>query len=140
MIVAEPERRNQPAYSTSETMFRFLVIGLGNTAFGYAVYALAVLAGLPPQLALIVQFVLGVLWNYAMHARLVFSVNGWGRLPVYIAAYALIYAVNAMALRLALLQGLGPLTAQLLILPFITVLSWLLIGRVMGFRHQRRLT
>lgn len=118
-------------------MLRFLAVGLGNTAFGYAVYAVAVLAGAPPQLALVLQFVLGVLWNYGMHARLVFLVDGWGRLPAYIGAYVLIYAANALALRLALAQDVGPLTAQLLILPFITILSWLLIGRVMGFRHDR---
>lgn len=130
------QRSGQDRYSTSETVMRFLMVGIANTGFGYAVYALAVLAGLPPQLALALQFVLGVLWNYRLHARLVFLVTGWGRLPVYIGAYVLIWAVNALALRLLLGQGLGPLVAQLAILPFVTVLSWLLIGRVMGFRHR----
>ena len=138
MIVTTAQPSHRDKHSTSETVLRFLAVGLGNTAFGYAVYALAVLAGAPPQLALVLQFVLGVLWNYGMHARLVFSVQGWGRLPAYIGAYVLIYAANALALRLLLGQGLGPLAAQLLILPFVVALSWLLIGRVMGFRHRRR--
>lgn len=120
-------------------MLRFLVVGLGNTAFGYSVYALAVLAGLAPQLALILQFLLGVLWNYTLHARLVFSVNGWARFPLYIGTYLLIYAINATSLRILLAESVGPLSAQLLILPFIVVLSWLLIGRVMGFRHVGRM-
>ncbi|MCB1440708.1 MAG: GtrA family protein [Nitratireductor sp.] len=119
-------------------MLRFLAVGLGNTAFGYSVYALAVVAGLTPQLALILQFVLGVLWNYTLHARLVFSVNGWTRFPLYIGAYLLIYTINATSLRILLAEGIGPLLAQLLILPFIVALSWLLIGRVMGFRHVGR--
>lgn len=125
-------------YSTSETMLRFLVVGVANTVFGYAVYALAVLVGVSPQLALILQFLLGALWNFRMHARLVFAVEGWGRLPAYIGAYLLIYAANALALRFVLAQGVGPLAAQLLILPFVVAASWLLIGRVMGFRHRRR--
>lgn len=136
MTAAQQNGRDQ--YSTPQTLLRFLLVGLGNTAFGYAVYAVAVLAGLPAQAALVLQFVLGVLWNYSMHARLVFVVDGWGRLPAYIGAYVLIYAVNALALRLLLAQQVGPLIAQLLILPFVTVLSWFLIGRVMGFRHSPR--
>ncbi len=136
MTTAQPSHRDK--HSTSETLLRFLAVGLGNTAFGYAVYALAVLAGAPPQLARVLQCVLGVLWNYGRRGRLGFSVQGWGRLPAYIGAYVLIYAANALALRLLLGQGLGPLAAQLLILPFVVALSWLLIGRVMGFRHRRR--
>ncbi|MEQ3748549.1 MAG: GtrA family protein, partial [Celeribacter sp.] len=62
-------------------LLRFLAVGVLNTAVGYLVYVLAVLAGAPPQLALIVQFTLGVLWNYQTHARLVFAVEGWHRLP-----------------------------------------------------------
>ncbi|NHF73028.1 hypothetical protein G7044_07785 [Paracoccus sp. 12-3] len=110
-----------------------------NTAFGYCIYALAVLAGAPPQLALILQFVLGALWNFQMHARLVFAVRGWARLPAYIGAYLLIYAGNALALRLVMAQGIGALMAQLLILPVVVAASWLLIGQVMGYRQGRRL-
>ena len=120
------------------TLLRFLAVGVVNTAVGYGIYALAVLAGTPPQLALVLQFVLGALWNFQMHARLVFAVQGWSRLPAYIGAYLLIYAGNALALRLVLAQGIGALAAQLLILPFVVAASWLLIGQVMGYRPRRR--
>lgn len=119
-------------------LMRFLAVGLANTAFGYGVYALAVLAGAPAQVALIVQFVLGALWNYALHARLVFAVRGWSRLPAYVAGYVAIYAANALTLRALTDQGYGPLAAQLLILPLTVALSWLLIGRIM--RHPERIT
>lgn len=126
------------AQSTAETFLRFLAAGLVNTAVGYGIYAVAVIAGAAPQLALILQFVLGALWNYQLHARMVFAVEGWRRLPVYIGSYLLIYALNAMALRLLLTQSIAPLAAQLILLPFVVLASWLLIGRVMGFRHRRR--
>lgn len=113
---------------------RFLGVGLANTAFGYGVYALSVLAGLPAQGALVVQFVLGALWNYHLHTRLVFAVEGWGRLPAYVAAYVLIYALNAAGLAMVMDLGVGPLLAQLMILPFAVMLSWRLVGRVMGHR------
>ncbi|MGZ3218275.1 GtrA family protein [Paracoccus sp. T5] len=115
-------------------LMRFLGVGLANTAFGYGVYALLVLAGLPAQGALVVQFVLGALWNYHLHARLVFAVEGWGRLPAYVAAYVLIYALNAAGLAMVMDLGVGPLLAQLMILPFAVMLSWRLVGRVMGHR------
>lgn len=112
---------------------RFLAVGVLNTAFGYGVYAAGVLAGLPAQAALALQFLLGALWNYRLHARLVFAVRGWGRLPAYVGAYLLIWALNALALRGLLAAGTGPLAAQALVLPATVLLSWGLIGRVMGF-------
>ena len=125
--------------STQErrTLLRFLAVGVVNTAVGYSIYALAVLAGAPPQVALVLQFVLGALWNFQMHAGLVFAVEGWSRLPAYIGAYLLIYAGNALALRLVMAQGLGALAAQLVILPVVVAASWLLIGQVMGHRTSR---
>ncbi|MFV0293370.1 MAG: GtrA family protein [Paracoccus sp. (in: a-proteobacteria)] len=121
--------------SGAEIFLRFLVVGAANTAVGYLIYMLAVLAGVVPQGALILQFIFGVLWNYQMHARLVFTVEGWGRLPAYIVGYLLIYGINALMLQLVMARGAGPLSAQLLILPGIVAVSWLLIGRIMGSRH-----
>ncbi|WBU62706.1 GtrA family protein [Paracoccus aerodenitrificans] len=116
-------------------MLRFLVAGVVNTVVGYGIYAAAVLSGASAQLALLVQFVLGALWNFRLHSRMVFLVEGWGRLPAYLTSYLLLYAGNALALRVVLAQGVGPLSAQLLVLPFVVAASWLLIGRVMGFRQ-----
>lgn len=115
---------------------RFLAVGVVNTGFGYGVYAAGIMAGLPAQAALALQFLLGALWNYRLHARLVFAVEGWSRLPAYVGAYLLIWALNALALRTLIAAGAGELAAQALILPATVVLSWLLIGRVMGF-HRR---
>jgi len=127
-----------PRPETRAAFLRFLAVGVMNTAFGYGVYAAGVLAGLPAQAALALQFLLGALWNYRLHARLVFAVRGWGRLPAYVAAYLLIWALNALALRALLATGLGPLAAQALVLPATVLLSWGLIGRVMGFHARSR--
>lgn len=117
---------------------RFLAVGVVNTAFGYGVYAVGIMAGLPAQAALALQFLLGALWNYRLHARLVFAVEGWDRLPAYVGAYLLIWALNAAALRALLAGGMGALAAQALILPVTVALSWWLIGRVMGFAPERK--
>ncbi|MXU65218.1 GtrA family protein [Oceanomicrobium pacificus] len=110
---------------------RFLAVGLLNTAFGYGVYALLVFVGLPAQAALIGQFVAGATWNYFTHARLVFGTRGTGRMPAYFGAYLLVYAVNALLLRLLMGLGLGAYLAQALLLPVTVVLAFLLISRVL---------
>jgi putative flippase GtrA len=124
-----------------QRLIRFIAVGVLNTAVGYALYALLVLAGLSPQPALAVAFALGVLWNYVTHARLVFGTEGYRRLPVYAAAYAAIYGVNAFALARALAYGFHPLAAQAVLavvmagLSFL-VLSVVLTGEIPFLRHK----
>lgn len=119
------------AHPTLRQFGRFLLAGLVNTGFGYGVYALLVLVGLTPQPALALSFAVGVIWNYWTHARLVFGQRGLARLPAYMACYGLIYALNSGALALALRGGIGPLTAQALLVPFTACLSFLLLRRVL---------
>lgn len=110
---------------------RFVLVGVLNTAFGYGVYAVFVLLGAAPQVALLMQFVIGAVWNYFTHARLVFDTTGYRRMPAYLACYAGLYLLNAALLGLMLAQGVGPLVAQAIILPLIVVLSFALISRVL---------
>lgn len=113
---------------------RFLAVGVLNTAFGYALYAVLVWSGLSPQPALALSFAIGVLWNYLTHARLVFGQSGLRLILPYAGAYLLIYLVNAGALQLALRAGLSPLVAQgLLVLPM-AALAFVLISRVLTGR------
>lgn len=116
----------------SSRFLRFLAVGVLNTLVGYTIYAAGILSGLPAQIALAAQFVLGALWNYGTHGRLVFGTNGAGRLPLYLAAYLLIWALNALALQGLLRAGMTPLAAQLLILPGTVILSYLLLSRVLA--------
>lgn len=115
----------------TQRFMRFVLVGLLNTAFGYSVYAAFIVLGVTPQIALLMQFVIGAIWNFFTHARLVFDSRGYRRLPIYLACYALVYAINAILLKLALLAGLGPLVAQALILPITVVLSFVLISQAL---------
>ncbi|MCB2096842.1 MAG: GtrA family protein [Parvularculaceae bacterium] len=116
---------------TAARFARFVAVGLINTAFGYAVYALLVLAGLGAQAALICSFSIGVLWNYFTTARFVFEVSGYDRLPAYAGCYIVIYLLNAAALRAALIAGVHPLAAQAILLPAAAILSFVLLSRVL---------
>lgn len=115
-------------------LIKFLIIGVFNTLFGYIVYALLVLAGMPEQPALAVAYVIGVTWNYFTHAKLVFGAKGYKRMPAYFAAYLLLYGLNAFALEQLVGAGLQPLLAQAAIVPFAAAISFALISRVLTGR------
>ena len=107
---------------------RFLVAGAANTAFGFAVYAGLVLAGVPAPLALLVATVFGVLFNFVSFGALAFRRLEARRLPRFVLAYAAIYAFN-----LALLQAvrrltpLGDVIAQLACLVVVAPAAYLLL-------------
>lgn len=113
---------------------RFLAVGGLNTAFGYAVYAALVVAGVPPQHALALAFCVGVVWNFFTHARLVFGVSGWHRFPFYVAIYVAIYAVNSALLARVMALGIHPLLAQAGLALVMAVLSYGLIKLVLTGR------
>lgn len=115
---------------------KFLFVGVLNTAFGFFVYAVFLrLFGLPWQWALAFSYVLGILWNFATHGRIVFGTRGLGRLPAYVGAYLLLFFLNRWALKTAIGAGLSELWAQaLLVLPMAMVafvlVSYVLTGRL----------
>lgn len=112
-------------------LLKFLVIGVLNTLFGYGVYALLVLLGLPEQVALSIAYIIGITWNYFTHAKLVFGAKGYSRMPAYVAAYLFLFGLNAIALDALVDAGLQPLLAQAVIVPFAAIISFILISRVL---------
>ncbi|WP_050605787.1 GtrA family protein [Ruegeria sp. 6PALISEP08] len=117
-----------------KSFMRFALVGVLNTAFGYALFTALNLFGLPPQVALAISFSGGVLWNFMTHARLVFGTKGFGRLPFYVLSYLLVYAFNALSLEGLLSAGLQPIVAQgILVLPA-AILAFILISRVLTDR------
>ncbi|MCA8883554.1 MAG: GtrA family protein [Rhodobacteraceae bacterium] len=113
---------------------KFLAVGVLNTAFGYVLYAVLVLAGLGPQAALALAFACGVVWNYFTHARLVFATKGAGRLPAYALVYLGLYGVNAAGLAGLLAIGLDPILAQAVLVLPAAALSFVFISRVLTDR------
>ena len=121
---------------------KFLFVGVRNTVFGFAVYAaLLRVAGLPWQWALALSYVIGVLWNFGTHGRIVFGTRGLSRLPAYVGAYVALFFLNRWALAATIAAGLSDLWAQaLLVLPMAMVafvlVSVVLTGRL-PFRGGR---
>ncbi len=104
---------------------RFLFVGGLNTAFGYGVYGVLWLLGVPVELALLIAFVLGVLFNFRTTGVVVFGSRSVRRLRRFVLVYVPLYVVNVLLLRWLCAAGLGALVAQALCLPPVTVATYL---------------
>ena len=104
---------------------RFLVVGGINTVVGYMLYAIGVIAGLAPEIALIIATSIGVIFNYLTTGALVFNYRSIDRLLPFVLVYGVVYVLNVVALRLLIGVGVGPLVAQALLVPVAATLSFL---------------
>ena len=107
-----------------EPFVRFLFVGALNTAFGYGVYAALVLVGLRREAALLGAYILGVLFNFRTTGVIVFDSRDPRRLVRFVLVYVTIYALNAAVLHGFEALAIGPLLAQAICIPPITVLTF----------------
>ena len=130
-----PLGRNAPHLAE---IARFGVAGIANTMFGFAVYALLILAGSNDALALLAATVVGVLFNFVTFGAFAFRRLEAARLPRFLAAYLIVYGLN-----LALLKGvqavtpLGPIGAQLACLVVVAPAAYALL-KAKVFQGERR--
>lgn len=113
----------------SNRFLRYLVVGTFNSAVGYGIYAVLVLLGLVPELALLLATIIGVFIAFRTTGRIVFGNKDGALLFRFIAVYATIYLINAALLRLLVVLGLSPLIAQAMLLPVTVVITFLSMRR-----------
>lgn len=114
----------------NQTIAKFLGVGVLNTVVGYAIYAILILVNVPYLAALLLATVAGVTFNYFSIGRLVFrSKGGMIILRKFIAAYGVVYVVNAVGLEITIKHfQLGPYLGQALCVPPSVIISWLLMN------------
>lgn len=103
---------------------RFLLVGVLNTAVGYAVFALLILLGSSPAPAVIGSTIAGALFNFQSISRIVFQSRESGLLPRFLLVYTGQCGLNIALLRLAGAAGFTPLVAGAIILPLMAVLTY----------------
>ena len=117
----------RPSGRTSQPdnrVLRFLITGVVNVGFGYFFYAAFVLVGVHPQIALIFQYVFGVVMFHMTYGRSLFGTRGDERFPRYVAACVAVYLFNAMLLQFLMVVGTGAYLAQAIVLVPILRLSY----------------
>jgi putative flippase GtrA len=115
---------------------RFLLAGGLNTLFGFGVYALAVLAGLPVWLAMLVGTVAGVAFNFVTLGGYAFRDLSVRRLPRFVLGYAGVYAANLAAFGLVHRRVADPVACQVLLVVPVALFSYLVMSRFV-FRKRR---
>lgn len=108
-------------------IIRFLFVGILNTAFGYAVFVLLVVAGLSSAFALLLTTVIGVCFNFFTTGQVVFQNRQFRVLPRFVGAYAFTYVFNLGLLKSFESLGPGPILAQALSLPPTVLLSFVIL-------------
>src|SRR5262245_28911734 len=111
--------------SELQRVLRFLATGALNVAFGYACYAVFVLAGAPLWLAVAGTTVLALLFNFMSYGSLVFASTSHRLLPRFLVFYAGLGSMNFVLLGLLAYVGLGPLVAQAVLLPVLAIAGYL---------------
>lgn len=104
----------------SGTWLRFGLVGLVNSAFGFTVFAILLLAGFWPTAALVATMIAAIAFNFQTSRRLVF--RSPGHVARFIGVYAAVLIINLAALSLFGWCGLTDLESQaLLTLPIAAV-------------------
>lgn len=105
---------------------RFVLVGVANTGFSYAVYAMLLYAGLNYALANLGACLLGIMFSFRTQGILVFRNPAWRPLSKYVAFWLLIYLCNIGLIKALLSCGFNPYAAGALALAPIVALSYTL--------------
>lgn len=109
-----------------EKFFKFLFVGLLNTAFGYFLYALFLTIGFVANMALFFQYILGVLWNFKTTGTIVFQNKNNKLIFKFVLSYLFTFLINSVLLKILTGYINGYLAQAILIIP-IALLSFLIL-------------
>lgn len=109
---------------------RFLVVGVGNTLFGYAVFALIYAASGSHRAAIILATIIGVVFNFFTTGRLVFDSRSLAKLVPFVLGYGIVLALNLALVEILLRLGVNAFLAQLISLPAVVGASYVINARL----------
>jgi putative flippase GtrA len=118
-------------------LLRFLVVGTGNTALSYAIYASGIAIGLTFQIASVMGLAIGIVVSFVTQGRLVFLSRLEGRFVPFAIIWAGLYFANITLIRALHWGGLDYYLAGLAAAVPVTVLSFVL-QRQITFSEPRR--
>ena len=82
--------------------YKFLVIGVINTAFGYLIYALFIFMHINYSLAILFSTIVGVFFNFKTTGKFVFQNSKNHLIFKFIGVYVIIYLLNVSLIKIAL--------------------------------------
>lgn len=116
---------------------RFFAVGLLNTLFGYASYALFLFFSAPLWLALVGSILAGFVFNFVTYGGLVFKDLSRQNLPRFLLFYSALAGMNYIVLRLLETAEVKPILGQAMLLPLLAAICYaglrLFVFRAAGF-------
>ena len=104
---------------------RFVIVGIINTAFSYAIYAFLLCIGLSFARANLISLALGVLFSFKTQSALVFRNSDRTRIFRFAAVWAVIYVGNILLIARFIKLGFNPYVSGLLAIPFATIVAFI---------------
>ncbi|NJL07164.1 MAG: GtrA family protein [Methylacidiphilales bacterium] len=107
-------------------LFRFLVVGIINTVFGYSIYLICIYFDASYQSAIVISTTLGALFNFFTTGSIVFQNSSIKNIFGFIGVYGLVMIVNIVLLTPLIESGISKSLGQAMVLPFIIIMSFTL--------------
>ncbi len=110
-------------------VFRFVIVGSANTMSMYLLYIVMVFVGLSFNIALIIDYIVGIIFGYVVHRYWTFadSTTVMKSFPKYCVIYVGTYFINVTILNLIVRNNmLQPILGQLVALGIVAPSSFLL--------------
>ncbi len=108
------------------TFFKFILVGILNTLFGYLVFSLLISLGLHYYLAIFFASCLGTLFNFKTYGKLVFNNSKNTALWKFIFVYAIMYLLNIVIVKSLLYIDINIYIAGAIAIMITTICSYLL--------------
>jgi putative flippase GtrA len=97
---------------------RYVVVGVANTGFSYAVYALGLLLGCSYAVASLISLIAGICLSFKTQGRFVFHNTRNSLFGRFVASWVLVYLINVGVIAVFVHLGFEPFAAGALALPF----------------------
>ena len=73
---------------------QFMIAGSLNTLFGFSVYSICIIVGIPLWLSLLISMFFGIIFNFITTGSYVFRQLSLVRFPRFLLCYVIIYIIN----------------------------------------------
>lgn len=106
---------------------RYILVGIGNTAFGYGAYAALLFVGLEYRLASLLALVLGIAFSFTTQGTVVFRNATRVTLVKFVIAWILLYIFNISLIALLMRASLSAYLAGAVATVPVTLASYFVL-------------
>jgi putative flippase GtrA len=111
-------------------LFRFLLVGVLNAAFGYGCFAGFLYLGLHYSAALLLATILGVAFNFKSTGTLVFGSKNNRLIFRFVAGYGVVYGANVAGIAALKLLGVDPYLGGMALIVPMALLSFVINNKL----------